>query len=368
MTLEPKTVFKKAAARAAAAPGIVAAGAGAAVASAAMLNPLPLVVWGLGSAAWVLLAATSPRYTRRVLDDERRAAEREADQGRQAMVVKIEAVLTSWPYDAWRRAGLLPDYLRVYHRLLGVRDHVAEVLAECHDAFLASLGIQKQLTYLLAVYLQFVQARLAVVKVLADFRPCANVGEAPLGAASAAAQHEAATEPPVPAGEASGPGPGRHHHRHRRDRRRRGHGASFAPVAASTPPTETGPDEFPADNCPIKLPDVAALLANLDHRIVMLRDLVAREPATAPTREWHIGLLEKQQKLLRDCAGRDQQLVAQLGAIPDVFDVIAGRVSATQFDLTELAAYTSAVVEQIEDSEKLLREPLPPPQPGAAPH
>ncbi len=97
-----------------------------------------------------------------------------------------------------------------------------------------------------------------------------------------------------------------------------------------------------------------------------LRELAAREPATASTREWHIGLLQKQQDLLRDCTDRDEQLVAQLGAIPDVFRAIAGRVSATQFDPTQLAAYTSAVVEQIEDSEKLLRG-LEPPLPRAQP-
>ncbi len=244
MTLDPKTVFKKVAARPAISPGNVAAGAGAVVASAATLNPLPLALWGLGSAAWVLLAATSPRYTRRVLENERRAAERKADQERQAMVVKIEAALTSWPFNAWRRAGLVPDYLRIYLRLLGVRDHVAEVLAECHDSFLASLGIQKQLTYLLTAYLQFVQEHLTVLKVLADFRPCANAGEAPQqatalpdspDAASAAAQHEA--PPSAAASEAWGLGPGGHRHRHRRDRRR-GRGASFAPVGESTPPAD----------------------------------------------------------------------------------------------------------------------------------
>ncbi|MBV8199949.1 MAG: hypothetical protein JOZ15_04925, partial [Acidobacteria bacterium] len=64
---------------------------------------------------------------------------------------------------------------------------------------------------------------------------------------------------------------------------------------------------------------------------------------------------QKQQELLRDCASRDQQLVAQLTAVPDAFDVIAGRISAAQFDPGELAAYTGGVVEQIEETEKFVQ-------------
>src|SRR5579864_5647154 len=136
MSLDPKTVFKKAAARAAASTGNVVSGAGALVASAAIWNPLPLVLWGLGSAAWVLFASTSPKFTRRVLDDERRAGEAAAEQQRQALRAKIESVLARPWFAAWLRAGLLPDYLQVFARLVAVRDRVAQTLAERHDDFL----------------------------------------------------------------------------------------------------------------------------------------------------------------------------------------------------------------------------------------
>ena len=71
MSLDPKTVVKKTAARAAAANGNLISGAGALVASAALWNPLPLLLWGVGAVGWVLYAATSEKYTRRVLNDER---------------------------------------------------------------------------------------------------------------------------------------------------------------------------------------------------------------------------------------------------------------------------------------------------------
>jgi hypothetical protein len=333
MSLDPKTVFKKAAVRAAGATGNIASGAGALVASVALWNPLPLVLWGLGSAGWVLFASTSPKYTRRILDDERRAGELAADQERQALVTKIQAALAYQPFAAWRQAGLLPDYLKTYSHLETVRGRVVELLVECHDEFLAGLGIQKQLTYLLGAYLQFVQARLTVLRLLADFRACTDA--------------DLELRPPATVFDQV---------------------RGKAPTVGVVRQAAHG-HVAPADVCPVELPDVAALLADLDGRIAEVRELAAREPATAKTREWHIGLLQKRQELLRDCASRDQQLVAQLTAVPDAFDVIAGRISATQFDPTELAAYTGGVVEQIEESEKLLRDmgPMPPQQPAAAP-
>src|ERR1700730_13415234 len=59
MKLDPKEVWKKAAGRAAAAPGNLAGGAVAVAASAALWNPLPLILWGLGAAGWVLYASAS---------------------------------------------------------------------------------------------------------------------------------------------------------------------------------------------------------------------------------------------------------------------------------------------------------------------
>ncbi|HEV3456791.1 MAG TPA: hypothetical protein VHG32_09540 [Thermoanaerobaculia bacterium] len=324
MSLDPKTVFKKAAARAAISTGNVMSGAGALVASAAIWNPLPLVLWGLGSAAWVLFASTSPRFTRRVLDDERRAAEAAADRERQALHAKIESVLSRPWFAAWLRAGLLPDYLQIFARLVAVRDRVAQTLAERHDDFLASLGLQQQLTQLVGAYLQFVQARLTVLQLLADFRPAA--------APAAPAAPAVAAPPP----------------------HRRGFAADApgAPAQAGAVPRAAGAGgRAPAP----PIPDVAALIADLDQRIAELHELAAREPATAKTRGWHIGILQKQQELLRDCAGRDQQLVAQLTAVPDAFDVIAGRISAAQFDPTELAAYAGGVVEQVEETEKFVQ-------------
>jgi hypothetical protein len=424
MSMEPTEVFKKALARAATATPNVVTGAVTLVASAVLWNPLPLVLWGLGAVGWVLGASTSPRYTRRILDEERLAEEAKADQEREAIRSKIEQTVAQPPFAGWMRAGLLPDYLQVFARLAAVRDRVARLLADRKEDFLAGLGIQNQLTYLLTAYLQFVQARLTLLQTLTEFRPAASGGgggagtvaaaEGPAGqaapgqagpgqagqagpaawagqtaasarAASAPAQapggqgahgaprHRSPMEPIAPPahglytrivdmvpGAAGAQGAGRGF-----DRGVAGAPGSGGAGGAGTAWTAAAP-------LPAALPNVAALLTDLDARIAAVRELAAREPATARTREWHAGILEKQQELLRDCSSRDQQLVAQLTAVPDAFDVIAGRISASQFDASELAAYTGGVVEQIAETEKFVQtmrpitDDLPQPNPPAA--
>jgi hypothetical protein len=47
-------------------------------------------------------------------------------------------------------------------------------------------------------------------------------------------------------------------------------------------------------------------------------------------------------------------VVAQLGAFSDVFEVILGRVSASQFSATEVASYMGTVVEQVVETEKFV--------------
>ncbi|HEV2847096.1 MAG TPA: hypothetical protein VG477_19725, partial [Thermoanaerobaculia bacterium] len=59
-------------------------------------------------------------------------------------------------------------------------------------------------------------------------------------------------------------------------------------------------------------------------------------------------------ELLLECQKRDQLVVAQLGAFSDVFEVILGRVSASQFSATEVSSYMSSVVEQVVETERFV--------------
>ena len=102
------------------------------------------------------------------------------------------------------------------------------------------------------------------------------------------------------------------------------------------------------------LPSVERRLSEVDAKIQQLKELAQKAPATARTRQWHISILQKQRELLLECQKRDQMVDAQLGAFADVFEVILGRVSASQFSVTEVASYMGTVVDQIVETERFV--------------
>jgi plasmid stabilization system protein ParE len=309
LPLDKKTLLKKSIAKAIQSPGNMVAGAVSLAASAVLWNPLPLILWGLGATGWVSLTATGDRYIRKIEEEERRQQELKAEQEREVLRQKVEGMLAENPVAGWTRAGLLPDYLAVYRRLAEVRGRVTKVLYERSDLDdLTKSGILQQLGYMLTAYLNFVRERLVYLQILANIRPSADA-------------------PPPPPQQQQQPLP-------RRDAR---------PQAPRQPASAAAP-----------LPSVEKRLAEVEAKIQQLQELAKSEPATARTRQWHIGILEKQRELLLECQKRDQCVVAQLGAFSDVFEVILGRVSASQFSATEVASYMGTVVDQIVETERFL--------------
>jgi len=310
MPLDKSTLLKKSIAKAIQSPGNLVTGAVSLAASAVLWNPLPLILWGLGATGWVSLAATGQRYIKQIEDEEQRQAEAKAEKDREVLRQRVEVMLAENPVAGWTRSGLLPDYLGVFRRLAEIRGRVTKVLSERDDLdSVTKAGILQQLGYMLTAYLSFVRERISYLQILANIRP---------GADAAALQ----TAPPPP------PQPGR------RDQQRL---QAVRPLPPTTP-----------------LPNVERRLAEVDAKVVKLQELAQKEPATARTRQWHIGILEKQRDLLLECQKRDQLVVAQLGAFSDVFEVILGRVSASQFSATEVASYMGSVVEQIVETERFV--------------
>ncbi len=303
MPLDKKTLLKKSIAKAIQSPGNMVAGAVSLAASAVLWNPLPLILWGLGATGWVSLTATGDRYIRKIEEEERREAELKAEREREVLRQRVEGMLAENPVAGWIRAGLMPDYLAVFRRLAEVRGRVTRVLSERTDLDgFTKAGILQQLGYMLTAYLNFVRERVVYLQILANIRPNADFPR----------------EPPPPPPVRRGPQPVR-------------------------PPAAAGP-----------LPSVDKRLAEVEAKIQQLQELAKTEPATARTRQWHIGILEKQRELLLECQKRDQCVVAQLGAFADVFEVILGRVSASQFSATEVASYMGTVVDQIVETERFL--------------
>lgn len=310
MPIDKKVLLKKSIAKAIQSPGNLVTGAVSLAASAVLWNPLPLILWGLGATGWVSLAATGDRYLKQIEDEERRQAERKAEQDREVLRQRVEVLLAENPVAQWTRSGRLPDYLSVYRRLAEIRGRVTKVLSDRTDLDTATkAGILQQLGYMLTAYLSFVRERVAYLQILANIRPGAD-----------AAELQAAPPPPPP--------------QVRRDQQR---------LQAVRPLPPTPP-----------LPSVDRRLKEVDEKIEQLKELAQKEPATARTRQWHINILEKQRELLLECQKRDQLVVAQLGAFSDVFEVILGRVSASQFSATEVASYMGSVVDQIVETERFV--------------
>ncbi|HEV7505322.1 MAG TPA: hypothetical protein VGS07_10455 [Thermoanaerobaculia bacterium] len=318
MPIDTRTLLKKSIAKAIQSPGNLVGGAVCLAASAVLWNPLPLILWGLAATGWVSMAATGNRYIKQIEDEERRGEQAKAEKDREVLRQRVEALLADPTVAQWTRAGLVPDYMASYRRLAEIRGRVTQVLADRTDLDeLTKAGILQQLGYMLTAYLSFVRERVAYLQILVAMRPASD---------------SVSDEPPVPAVIAP------------------------APQTAQMSPIRLGPRSQavrpPAP--PLALPSVEKRLAEVDAKCQALKDLAEREPATARTRQWHIGILEKQRDLLLECQKRDQMVVAQLGAFTDVFEVILGRVSASQFSATEVASYMGAVVEQVVETERFV--------------
>jgi hypothetical protein len=316
--VDPRSLVKKSLARAAMAPGNLISGAVSLAASAALWNPLPLILWGLGSTGWMVMASSSEKVRKEILEEEKRAREAQSESDREILRQKVEAMLLEYPVAAWMQAGYLPNYMAVYRRLLEIRDRISKVIHERREVDdIAEAGILQQLGYMLTTYLHFVRERVVYLQIIANIRPT--------GAGTPVPGNAAVPPPPPPP----------------------------PTYKKRDPRLQRDPRPAPA------LPNVEQRVAEVDAKVEQLRELAKKEPATARTREWHIGILEKQRELLLECQKRDQCVVAQLGAFADVFEVILGRVSASQFSATEVASYMGTVVEQIVETERLVESLRP---------
>lgn len=318
MALDSKTLLRKSLKKAVQSPGNLITGAVSLAASAVLWNPLPLILWTLGSTGWVAMTATGQRYAKVIAAEERQKERANAEVEREQLRQRVESDLQESPFGGWVRSGWLPDYPHTYRRLLEIRGRVERVLRERAEAQeLAGTDILQQLDYLLGTYLHFVQERLIYLRILASIRP----GAAAMGGV-----------PPPP-----------------------GAAARSAVRLPARPSGQEGSPPRPSGG----LPSVEQRLGEIDAKVQQLQELAKAEPATARTRQWHVSILEKQRDLLIECQKRDQCVVAQLGAFADVFEVILSRVSASQLSATEISSYMGSVVEQIVETERMVESLRP---------
>ena len=332
--MDATDLWKRIALKAALSPVVLATWAGTAGAALWLQNPWPLPVGAGLSLVWVLVGSRSARYRDAVLTDVRKERETKAAAERALAVQQVGAQLDEPPLRGWIQGAMLPDYLQIFRRLNEIRDRVARIARERSQVEAVSREeMIEQLDAMLGSYLQFVRERINYLQILNNVRVGGDAdGVTPDIPASSSST--------IPGWAASAPPAGFEAGRWQR--------VGTAPPASGTARPAAAASEPPG------LPSFDRRLAEVEGKIARLRELAEQEPSTAKTREWHIGILEKQRDLLRECRERDQHVVAQLGVFTDVFEVILGRVSATQFSPGEIVSSIAPVVEQIEETERFI--------------
>ena len=306
--LKKRILIQRSVTRALRSPLNLMAGAAGLGAAWWLYDPLPAMVWGAAAAGWVVLTTVTGRYRPRIEEAERRRREAKAEREREALRLRTQRMLEETPFDLWTSGGSLPDYMAVYRRLAETRFQISRILSGRQelDAFTKE-DILQQLGTMLNAYLGFVCERISYLQILARAQPTDG------------------SEPPAGGW--------------RKDWRRLS--ARIAPVFV--PP----------------IPSVDKRIAEVEAKLRQIRDLASREPATAPTRQFHAGILEKQRELLLDCHKRDQCVVAQLGAFSDAFEVIHGRLSTAQFNATEVGQLHEPPRRADRGDRTLHRDPAP---------
>jgi len=295
----PTKLLLKAVGRAAGAQGNLVAGAMSLAASAATWNPLPLILWGLGSTGWIVFASTSKPFQKKILMDEHASLESGREKDHERLRENVQSALAYQPFRGWTRAGHLPDYVQQYRRLVGLRDRVAGILRERSEMeSIAETGIENRLSYLLSAYLHFVRARITYLQIVANLRIQGEKRSDDTGGRPQPARGEAADLPPFPR--------------------------------------------------------IEERLSEIDRKIEDLTALARKEPVAAETRKWHVGILQKQRELLSEFQKRDQLVVAQLAAFVDMFEVVFTRVSGSEFKANEVVGYMGDIIEQVEETERFV--------------
>ena len=320
--------------RAVAATPNVLAGCAAALASLALLNPLPAILWGVGSTAWVLGAVKNGRYTQTILDDERAARVAKESRERNLIYRSIYHFSTQAPIVGWTHTGQLPDYLRQYRALEEVRDRIARVANQRgevgHDV---EFGIMWKLDQMLTAFLRLVDSRLHYVQILTNH----HVKPIPASTDLVRIEQRAPTQ-----------GPWRRFLELFVNVERRDPALDDSFIAA--PPVVFETDAPALAELPAL--DLDCVARETTEQLERIRGLLEAEPAARQVRRSHIALLEKRLELARDCRKQDQRITAQLESFSDAYGLILEQMRATQFDAGEVVEYMDQLADEVRQTEQ----------------
>jgi hypothetical protein len=287
------------------------------VASAVIWNPLPLILYGLGSPVWLYTATTSRRYARQVGDDRRSAAR---DDSRRALAHReqqLAAVITATPCRLWAERGHLPDYAAGYVRLVAMRDQAEHIVEHRHDAAnVLEHDIVARMDDMLRGYLVMARERLLFHCALAKIYP--QLPEAPAAAPAATLL-----------------------------------GRIKRALIETPEPTPAAPAAWREDTRFVSLTDAEREIR--DKLAGFARD-TQRDPSHDEVYRPIIDSLERRLGELALRGQHDLAMAAQLSVLPDQMEIILNKLATTQADVSEVIADVKLLLEQTDDTVRFAQD------------
>lgn len=309
--LEPTKLLKKSALRAFTSSGNLIAGAGSLLLSVVTVNPLPVILYSVGSLVWMYRSVSTGRYTKEILEAERNRQWLQAQEEQRTLLERMQAILSQPLFRYWTRTSELPDYMERYQRLLSLREKIAHLAQDRPEVGQdIESSILHQMDHMLMAYLKLVKSRVTYLCVL-------------IRDGNRAVDDGIETPP--------------------RDRKQK---------TTVRRLTAAGPTEnlHAGDNNDRPLPTLESRVSELQRRIDDLRQLSEQQPGARDVRQTHISLLEKQIHLLLESSQSDQRVVAQLDAFTDAFEFIYDRLSASQVAPSGITGFMGEVVQQVDET------------------
>ncbi len=324
--MEGEQLLKKGIKRAVTSTGNVVTGALALGASLALANPLPAILWGLGSAVYVGSRVTSASYAQKIINEEFEAEKQRSAAKHKALRAWVLKTLDEDPFYSWMGHGLMPQYGKQFLELEATRDRIARQAHARKDvAFGLESDVHKQMNLLLAAYLRFVQSRIVFVQKLSGVRldldePVIEP-EQELSLLDWAAHHLLEVE------------------------------------------QDDSQEEFeePAeyDRTPLPSFDLDAQLRYLTQKRDAKKRASSQNGAAAKITAGHVEMLNRRIAFLKDIAARDQRATAQLEALPDVFYFMLDRIGSAHVDPSQITSYMTDVVSRVEADQEFVEEMTP---------
>ena len=323
--MTPEKLWKESAKRAAKSGGVTVTGAVSLLASAILVNPLPLILWGIGSAGWVLHSATSPKRIQAILDEEKRERRDAMAREHEKLRSRVISLLQRWPFAIWFRKQELPDYLEM---LTGVEETCERIIQTAHDRQEVEMPVEKEIVSKVAAlrlaFLTFLEARVAHLQILTGVR----IGGRMQSNRGVRPTWKDRLSGLIFQGEGE-------------EGENGSDAAHVADVRYDAPPYDLG------------------AVAN---RIAERRDAVRRASesgSAAAIRSKQADVLDRYLALLRDIKDRDERIAAQLDMIPDSLAYMLARVSAAQFDASEVTDYMTEIATQVDETARLVEDMRP---------